>query len=754
MAVLRKTSFCHWGAFEAVIKDDRLISAQPINGSGADAGMIAAWPALVHSPLRIDRPHVRRGFLDRGFGSGQGRGREEMVPVSWDVALDLVAAELRRVYDSHGPKSVFGGSYGWSSAGRFHHARTQIRRFLAAAGGFTDQTGNYSWGAAHAILPHVLGSAGAVSGAATGWQSMAEHCDVLVAFGGLNPKNWRVTSGGARDHHMPEMLAHAVSRGMQVIVISPNGDDCPPALGATLVRPRPNSDTAIMLALAHEALTTGRADMDFLERFTDGHEKFCNYLIGQDDGIAKTLEWASGISGLPLGDLRALWQSISTGRVMLSASWSLQRADHGEQTYWALIALAAMLGQIGLPGGGFSFGYGSLNAVGAAARKGFVPAMPGLANPYGGSIPAAMFVDAFMNPGAQRPFNTGTITYPDVRLVYWAGGNPFHHAQDLFKLTQAWRRPETVIVHEPWWTATALHADIVLPATTSAERNDIGGTSRDPHVTAMPRLISPVDLARDDFTIFGDLAERLGCRHSFDLGRSEQDWLRILWAETQTRGQKSFIEVPDFDSFWNAGSWAVPPPEDAEVLLQDFRANPDTHALATPSGRIQLYSPPIAKLGLTDCLGHPAWFEPSEWLGNAASDELHLLTNQPPQQLHSQLFQTRTETGPTEVAINPKDAMIRGLHTGQIARLWNHRGACLGTVRLDPGLLIGVLVMPTGAWFAPDQQGLEQNGNPNVLTADRQTSALGQACAAQSTLVRIGPYEKDLKKEEHHGHGN
>src|SRR5690606_15413201 len=125
---------------------------------------------------------------------------EPMVPVDWDIALDLAAAEIARIRDQFGPASILGGSYGWSSAGRLHHARTLVRRFLAAAGGFTDQVGNYSWGAANAILPHVLGNADAVASAATAWSTIEKETDVLVAFGGLNAKNWRVTSGGAGQH--------------------------------------------------------------------------------------------------------------------------------------------------------------------------------------------------------------------------------------------------------------------------------------------------------------------------------------------------------------------------------------------------------------------------------------------------------------------------------------------------------------------------------------------------------------------------
>lgn len=742
------TTLCHWGPIEAHVDNGRLISARPLAGSGADEQMISAWPELLYSATRIDRPHVRRSFLAHGPDADRsGRGTEEMVPVDWDVALDMVSAQLSRVYRDHGPSAVFGGSYGWSSAGRFHHARTQVRRFLAAAGGFVDQTGNYSWGAAHALLPHVLGDADAVARSATSWKSVSEHTDVFVAFGGLNPKNWRVTSGGAGHHHQHKAVLAAQESGTRFFVLSPMADDVPEGLDATLIRPRPNSDTAIMLALAHEAVVTGRADLDFLERYTSGAEEFLAYLRGETDGQPKSLNWAAQIADIALAELTDLWSAIANGRVMLSASWSLQRADHGEQPFWALIALAAMLGQIGLPGGGFCFGYGSMNAVGADARKGFVPAMPSVPNPCKLSIPVACFADAFLNPGHTIAFNGKTVTYPDIRLVYWAGGNPFHHAQDLNRVQNAWQQPETIIVHEPWWTPTAHHADIVLPATTPFERNDIGGSARDPHVLAMPKIVDPIGQSRNDFDIFCALADRLNCRKTFDEGLDEMGWLQRLWQQPLARGAKTGMDVPTFEGFWATGKWQVPGPDASEIMLATFRASPKEAPLATPSGRIELCSQTIKAFDYSDCPPHPTWLEPAEWLGNARAGAFHLVTNQPAKQLHSQLYQTRNNREPVCVRIHPADAAMYGIEDQRLVHLFNARGRCRAKAHFDTSLRRSVLVMPTGAWFAPDPEtGVEQNGNPNVLTADKQTSQLGQACAALSTLVQIAPLSTQCNK--------
>ena len=735
-------SLCHWGPFTAEIENGRLVGARPWAGSGADPAMIGAIPELVHSPTRIDRPHVREGYLRRPESpSGEGRGAEPMLPVSWATALDLTADALARTRAAHGPAAIFGGSYGWSSAGRFHHARSQLRRFLAATGGFTDQISNYSWGAAQTLLPYVLGDHRSVSNAATPWQSVIDHGDLVLAMGGLNPKNWRVTSGGAGRHDLPDLTRRARTKGVWFIVVSPSADDAPDWLDAEHIAPRPNTDTAILLALCHEAIRQGRADRGFLDRYTTGFDAFAAYLDGSADGVAKTLDWAAAIADVPKADIvRLADQVLSARRVLVTAAWSLQRARHGEMPFWATIALAAILGQIGMEGGGFGFGYGSMNAVGAAARPGFVPASPSLPNPANSAIPVARVIDMLERPGSTIPFDGRMVTLPHARLVYWAGGNPFHHVQDLNRAARAWARPETVIVHEPWWTPTAKRADIVLPATSFAERNDIGGNSRDPYVFAMPKLIEPVALARDDWLIFAELAERLGSASRFTEGLDETGWLRRLWASTEARARAEGLAAPTFDEFRARGHWAVPAPETAQVLLEGFRADPENRPLATPSGRIELFSRTIACLELADCPGHPAWLPPEEWLGAAAQDELHLVTRQPANRLHSQLDQIASGgSGPEAVTINPEDAARRGIAAGDIVVLENARGRCLATAVLDPGLRPGVALMATGAWWQPDPVDLllDRAGNPNVLCADRPTSGLTQACAALSALVRL-----------------
>ncbi|MFP6740975.1 MAG: molybdopterin dinucleotide binding domain-containing protein, partial [Alphaproteobacteria bacterium] len=371
-------------------------------------------------------------------------------------------------------------------------------------------------------------------------------------------------------------------------------------------------------------------------------------------------------------------------------------------------------------------------------------------------IPVARVADMLLNPGGTVDYNGKQLTYPDVRMVYWVGGNPFHHHQDINRLVEAWQRPETIVVHEPWWTATARHADIVLPATTALERNDIGRADLDCHIFAMHKAVEPRGEARPDFEIFSGLAGRLGFAEQFTEGRDEAAWLRHLYDVFRQQVSERRIELPEFDDFWRDGHIELPLDDSERVGLGAFRGDPAVHPLKTPSGRVEIFSETIDGFDYDDCPGHPTWLEPAEWLGGAgqASHPLHLISNQPVGRLHSQLdcgvtsMQSKV-AGREPVFINSDDAAARGIVDDDVVRLYNDRGACLAGACLSDGLRPGVVVLPTGAWYDPAKPaGLDRHGNPNVLTLDKGTSRLGQGPSAHTTLVEVEKFDGEAPAVE------
>lgn len=738
----------HWGAYRAGVTADGGIGIEPHPADPAPSPLLGNVAGSAQHATRVRRPAVRRGWLERGPGPSSGRGREEFVEVDWETALDAVAGQLDLVRNQHGNEAIYGGSYGWSSAGRFHHAQSQLRRFLNTIGGYTSARGNYSFGASDVLLRHVLGGSHVVLGNADSWETIREHTDLLVAFGGLAVKNVSVSPGGVAQHTGTTALGDL--GGTELAVFTPLADDVPDTAGAVQHSIEPGSDVAVLLALAHVLLREGLHDADFLRRYCSGADEFTDYVLGTSDGAPKTPEWAAQLSGADPDGLRELARRMAAGRTLITISWSLQRTEHGEQPVWAGLALAALLGQIGLPGGGFGHGYGSMADVGSSGPVLGLPSLPQGKNPVPTFIPVTRISDMLLDPGGTCEYDGQQLTYPDVRLVYWVGGNPFHHHQDLTRLRRAFARPDTVVVHETHWTATARHADVVLPATTTLEREDIGAGRRDTRLIAMHRITDPIGQARDDHRIFADLAERLGTRAQFTEGRSPRGWLEHLYEQWRTGLGKQGFEVPEFDRFFADGELTLPDPAQPAPLPR-FRADPDGSPLATPSGRIELHSPEIAGFGYPDCPGHPAWLEPEHPRGGP----LHLIAHQPRHRLHAQgdvgeLSQSTKISGREPARISPSDAAERGVQHGDVVRLVNDRGACLAGAHVDERVRPGVVVLPTGAWFDPVDDPrrpgstLCVHGNPNVLTADLPTSRLSHGCAGQHAFVDLHRYDDPL----------
>lgn len=746
----------HWGVYHALVEDGTMVGVRPFEKDGDPSPMIEAVPSSLYHASRVAGPSVRAGWLDKRQDSDRGRrGSEPFVEVSWEAAYGLVADEIRRVRATYGNRAIFGGSYGWSSAGRFHHAKSQLSRFLNACGGFVSSLDNYSFGAGNVILPHVLGSTQAILGPHTSWEILADNTELFVCFGGLPLKNTQIHAGGLGNHKVRGHLHRARDNGAQFALISPSRSDLPPDLGAQWLAIRPNTDTALMLGLAYVLLDEGWCDHGFLERYCVGFERFLPYLTGTSDGIPKTPEWAAAITGIAPAEIRALATAMAKHRTFISLSWSVQRCDHGEQTYWMAILLAAMLGQIGLPGGGVGFGYASVHGTGNSVPAFAPPTFPAGRNGVADFIPVARVTDMLLNPGAQFDYDGRSLKYPDISLIYWCGGNPLHHHQDLNRLLRALRKAETIVVHEPWWTPFAKHADIVLPATTTSERNDIMATKNDRHVVAMKKAVEPIGRARNDFDIFSALAGRLGVEQAFCEGRDEMGWLRHIYDVAREKSAGMGVAMPPFETFWETGSLEMPAPDKPYNLFEAFRADPEQNRLKTPSGKIEIFSQTIAGFGYADCPGHPVWLEPAEWLGAAAARKfpLHLLSNQPASRLHSQLDmgpvsqKTKIE-GREPVWINIGDAAARDIADGDIVRLFNARGACLAGARLTDQIRAGVVLMSTGAWYDPSDPGapssLEKAGNPNVLTLDKGTSKLAQATSAQTVLVEVEKWRGPL----------
>ena len=752
----------HWGSYLIETSAGKVSAVLPheqdTNPSPIGQSLLSAHDL----DCRIAQPMIRKGYLEKRWqSSGAGRGVEPFVAVSWDQALAIAAEELARIKENFGNESIYGGSYGWGSAGRFHHSQSQLHRFLNGFGGYTYSIQSYSTGTAQIILPHVLGVAALrLMMEAPTVEDMIKHTKLVVSFGGISMKNMQINQGGIGDHSSRDQLQAAKDAGVKFINVSPVRDDVADFLDAEWLACRPNSDVALMLGLAHTLLVEDLHDKAFLKRYCVGFDRFANYVLGAEDGQAKDADWAAGICDIDAETIRTLARRMAKEPCLLSISWSLQRTEHGDQPYWLITTLGAMLGRIGLPGQGIGYGYGCIHNFGFAGRK-KVPFNVGELsqgeNPVENYIPVARIADMLFNPGGRYDFNGEKRTYPDIRLVYWTGGNPYHHHQDLNRLRRAWAQPETVIVHDCVWTATARHADIVFPATTALERNDFASGRAERYFTPMHQVLPPYADSRDDYSTFSELANRLGFAEQFTEGRNAMQWVEYLWQVTRQRAAEHDIELPDFDTFWHGGQFAIPQEvlPDAEFTLEKFRADPNNNSLGTPSGRIEIFSERIASFDYPDNMGHAAWLEKEEFIGSPRSKTypLALISNQPKTRLHSQYDHGVTSReakikGREPARLHPADAAARGIKDGDIIRLFNDRGACLAGAIVSDRVRAGAIELATGAWYDPqdpaEEKSLEVHGNPNVLTRDKPTSTLAQGTSAHSCLVQVERYDEPL----------
>ena len=672
--------------------------------------------------------------------------------MAWDAVLDRLADELGRVRDGYGAGAVFGGSYGWASAGRFHHAQSQVHRFLnMTLGGYVRSVNSYSSGASSVLVPHVLGDYDDLTKRNVTWEQIAEHTEVVLAFGGMALKNSMVAGGGVSQHIERGAMDRARRRGCKFILAGPLRSDLPEEAGAEWLSLIPGTDTALMLALVHTLVSEGLHDQAFLARYTEGWPVFERYLLGEADGQPKDAAWAAPITGVASAAIRALARSLHGKRALIVVAHSLQRAEHGEQPVWMGMVLAAALGQCGLPGGGYGYALGAIGYYGRRNNAVPTPTLSQGRNGVADFIPVARVADMLLNPGGTYRYNGQTRTYPDIKLVYWAGGNPFHHHQDLNRLRRAFQQVDTLVVHELAWTATARHADVVLPSTMTLEREDIGANGNDPLRGAMHQVAPPYGDARNDYDIFAALADRLGAGEPFTEGRTARQWLEHLYERTRRALEAQGCPAPGFRDFWDAGSLNLPQQEDDGGRMRLFREAPDKAPLTTPSGKLEVFSATIAGFGEPDCPGHPTWLPPCEAPGPGAP--LHLIANQPATRLHSQLdfggHSGASKHRGREVAVmHPEDAAARGIEDGDVIRLFNGRGACLAAVRLTDGVRPGVVQLPTGAWYDPvdpaEDMPLCVHGNPNVLTRDVGTSALAQGCTGQICAIEVERFTGNL----------
>jgi molybdopterin guanine dinucleotide-containing S/N-oxide reductase-like protein len=731
------------GLINVHVKNGKILRVASLDAPENEASpMGLQWHRRVYAPDRILQPMVRVGWKPGGEGNAASRGSDTYKTVSWKTALDLVAGELKRLKEKNGNEAfaakVVGG---WQTAGNLNAKMTQIARFYGLYGGFTTYIGNKSFACWQWAAPYSMGT----MYPSDSMRDTLENTKTMI-FWSSDPmdcfKVRAVTYG-----RIQNWLAELKAKGVRFITIDPIQTKT--AEMSDLWLPiRPDSDCALMAAMAYVMIKEDLYAKDFLESHTVGFEQFRAYVMGDSDGVPKTPEWASKQTDLPAEQITSLaLEYAKTKGVKINCARGIQRNDHGEQQVRMLIALAAMKGEIGLPGGGLGFEVPGFAGVGDDIPQGKAPgAFPSARNPVSQVLLDQNLAEGLM---AKDPitFNHDgkTYTYPQpgksrIKLMHWVGGAMLNQHDDVNKMLKALESVETLIVQDSWWTPGARIADIVLPINTLFEREDITRFWR--YVVFQQKIIEPLGQSKSDFWVFKELSDRLGFKDKFTDGiDSEEGWLKKLYGQS---------DIPmSYEEFKKAGFYKMPVKENRAVAFSAFRQDPVKNKLNTPSGKIEITSERIAKMNYKDCPPTPMFLEPFEWLGSAqaAKYPLAMVNKHSPWRRHSsydnvaELHAGSKVGGFEAVWINPADAEKRGIKTGDVVRVHNGRGQVAAGAYVTTKVRPRCVVLHQGAWFRPAEPGkigsLDRGGSSSVLTAQRGTSQLAQGPVCHTCLVEI-----------------
>jgi anaerobic dimethyl sulfoxide reductase subunit A len=675
-----------------------------------------AYRKEVYHPERLMHPLKRVG--------PKGEGRFERI--SWDEALETIAQELGRVKDTYGNPSIFlaaGGGY----LGALHNGAPATAKLFSMFGGYTTLYGNVS-------------SEGAV------WAVMTQYGSVMVGHSRedlLNSRliimwGWdpaRMISGTNTMYH----LIRAKEAGARIISIDPRYHDSAATLAEQWIPIRPGTDTAMMVSMAYVMIRENLHDQEFLDKYTVGFDKFRDYVLGVEDGVEKTPAWAEPITGVPALTIERLAREYATTKpAALMDCQGPARSAMGEQYNRCAMTLTAMTGNIGRHGGSAAGGLMGI-PVGHLFRS---PTIPGMKNPVEAGAPSIrgtldLRLRLVRRVHINRIFDAilkgKDGGYPaDIKLAWFLNNNFLNQLGNTNKAARALRGLEFLIVSELFMTPTARFADILLPVTHTAERNDLTRPwPSGPYYTFVNKAVEPPGECKSDLEIACELAQELGFKDYNPL--SEEEWLRAFVEKNPETAE----QIKDYDKFRREGIHRVKLAEPI-VAFKEQIEDPENNPFPTPSGKIEIFSQRVADLNNPLCPPVPKYLSTWEDQNDPLTEKypLQVLSPHAKNRVHSHLQKVDwlREIEPHRAWINPADAEPRGIRDRDEIYVFNDRGKLAITAWVTERIMPGVICIFEGAWYDPDEEGIDRGGCVNVLTKDAYSE--GGASALNTALVQ------------------
>ena len=665
----------------------------------------------VYSPDRILYPLKRVGK----------RGEGKFERISWDEALEVVAAGITRVRDAYGPRSILYLPMA-GDVGALHTIVT-MSRLLSLAGGYSTWWGLTSF---HGGVWASNFSYGTVFCSNT--RDSFLHSRLIILWG-WDPAS---TQTGT---NTPWYLTQAKEKGARIIAVDPWFSDSAAAFADEWIPVRPATDAAVLIAMAHVMIREKLHDRTFLGRYTVGFDKYQDYILGKEDGVPKTPEWAEEITGVSAGTIEKLAREYAnTKPAALMAGIGPGRTAYGEQYHRAAIALAAMTGNVGKVGGDAAARAWESLVGGYPYGVGIGTALPFTFNPIEDSSDSDGVPLGYLSPRIHYTRIADAILrgrsggYPaDYKMAFIVNCNYVNSLPNVNKIVQALEKLEFVVVEEQFMNATARYADIILPTSSYAEREDIVFGVGMAYYGFQNKLIEPLGESKPHNEIAKALAAKLG----IDDYDEDTD-------ENRLKTLAMVAQIPHYEQFKKTGVYWIRQPEPYVAFRKQIE-DPEENPFPTPSGKIEIFSQRLADLNDPLRPPVPTYLEPWEGPTDSLRKKypLQLLTNHFKRRSNAQFetFPWLQELVKQALVIHPRDAETRGIEDGDLVYVYNDRGGTVVPAWVTGRIMPGVVILPQGAWYAPDENGIDRAGSANVLTRDEPSPA--GSFAYNSALVEV-----------------
>ncbi len=673
-----------------------------------------AYRRRQYHPDRLKYPLKRTGK----------RGEGKFERISWDEAVDKMASELNRIKKSYGSSAMY-VPYGTGSYNQTNGRQT-AQRLLNLFGGSLGFYNSYSWACISQATPTVYGTS------VTGNQRQDWLNSRYIILWGWNPAETR--DGTNSDY----FIRKAREKGARIVCIDPRMTMSAVSLADEWIPIRPGTDVAMMSAMAHVILKENLYDKNFVKTHCIGFDKsqmpegakgaesYKDYILGNRDKIPKTPKWAESITGIPEQTIIRIAREYATFKpAVLYQGTGMQRRAYGEQVVRAGCVLASITGNVGIPGG-----WASGLALQAPDGGPLWNVFPSGKNPVKARIPSFLWSEAVLRGEKMGP-KDGVVGVEkldsNIKLIYAVASNALINQHANINRTAEILRDESLVeflaVQDNFMTPTARFADILLPACTQFETWGVeDGWKYGDEVILMPQVVDPPFETKSDYSICSAIARKLGFEKAYTEGRSERDW--IEWSLARFRKAR-FPDLPGLDSFEasNVGVYSVPVTQPA-VAFADFRKNPEKHPLPTPSGKIEIFSKKLFDMNRPkEIPAVPKYIQ--EWESpfgpEAEKYPLQVVSSHFIGRVHSthDNVDWLREAFSQRVFINPVDAKARFIHDDEHVKVHNDRGTLITQCRVTNRIMPGVVAIPQGAWWTPDEKGIDRRGSVNVLTSER-----------------------------------